>query len=158
MKKFVPLLTVLFQVFIAFIVLFIVYIIYALADNNEADMVNSVGFLIFQPFFGLILTSITIAVCLFIGLPIRLIRRVKQWWYTKPAIPLMATTIGLLLLALAFYPAWTETVEVNIDGEPSYKYVPNSYLSITGWFMTAFSILHFYPQSILRLLKRKKIV
>ena len=156
MKKAVPIVTLLFQVFIAFVVLIIVYIIYALADNDEADMVNALGFILFQPLWGFILSSITIALCLLIGLPIRLMARVKQWWYEKPIIPLLGFVIGLLLLLLAFHAAFTETVQVVIDGEPVEKQVPNLTIAVTGWFITAFSLLHFYPQSIIRFLRRKK--
>lgn len=156
MKKAVPILTLLLQIIVSFVVLFVVYIIYALADNDEADMANAIGFLLFQPLWGFILTSITIAICLLIGLPIRLMARVKQWWYEKPVIPLLGFVIGLLLLLLAFNDAFTETVQVVIDGEPTQKQAPNSAIAITGWFVTAFSLLHFYPQSIISLLRRKK--
>lgn len=157
MRKLPAILTLLFQVSITSIVLFTVYIIYAVADIDEADMINGIGFLIFQPLLGFLLTSLTILACLVAGLPIRLIKWLKQWWYTKPFIPLLGIIIGLLLLVLAFHPTWMETQQGVISGEPTEKQVPNDIISITGWFVTAFSLLHFYPQSIFSFVKKRKL-
>ncbi len=156
MRKYINILTLFFQVLLTSVVLFVIYIVYALADVDEADMVNGIGFLLFQPLFGFILTSGTVVACLLVGLPIRLIERLKQWWYKKPAIPLLGIAIGLLLLLFAFNPAWTEVQQVIINGEPTQKQVPNSAISITGWFITAFSLLHFYPTSVAYLFKSRK--
>ncbi|HWJ26723.1 MAG TPA: hypothetical protein VNS32_09275 [Flavisolibacter sp.] len=154
MKKLSPIQTLLFQLFVTYAVLLIVYLYYAqfdIDDNND----NPFAFFLFQPIFGFIVSSITVAACLIVGLPIRLIKRLKQWWYTKPVIPLLGVAIGLVLLLLAFYPACQETWKVVIDGEPTQKQVPNIVLSRTGWFVTAFFLLHFYPQSALYLSKGK---
>ena len=157
MSKLSSILTLLIQVFITSIVLFIVYIIYALNDVDEADMVNGIAFIVFQPLFGFILTSITIAACLLIGLPIRIVKRLKQWWYAKPLLPILGVFTGLCLLVLAFLPAWTEIQQVIIHGEPTQKQVPNAGISLAGWFITAFSLLHFYPQSLLNLFRCRKV-
>lgn len=155
MKKVSPVLILLFQVFVTYAVLLIVYLIYALLDGDKDNLDNPIAFFLFQPILGLIISSITVAACLIVGLPIRLVKRLQLWWYAKPAIPLLGAAIGLVLLLLAFYPAWEETMQVVVDGELTQKQVPNTVLSLTGWFVTAFSLLHFYPQSALYLLKRK---
>jgi len=156
MKKWSALFILLIQISITAVVLFIIYIIYALADIDEADMVNGLAFLVFQPLLGCILTSLTIVACLLAGLPIRLVKRLKHWWYTKPLFPLLGLLVGLWLLVLAFYPAWKETQQVIIDNAATQKPAPNTFMSVTGWFMTAFSLLHFYPQSLFYFFRRKK--
>jgi hypothetical protein len=54
---------------------------------------------------------------------------------------------GLLVLLLSLFPSFTEEAKVMADGYETVKNVPNSYLSLAGWFLTAFSILHLYPAS-----------
>lgn len=146
----------LFQLFVTFATLFVIYIIYALLDVDEADMINGIGFMIFQPLFGFILTSITIVICFVLGLPIRLKSKVRQWWLARPLLPIIGAVVGLLLLLLAFNPNLTEIKQVVLNGETVDKEVPNTVVSITGWFLTAFSLLHFYPQSTLSLFRRRR--
>src|SRR5687768_10036810 len=148
MRKTAFVLSLLFQLFLTFATLFVIYIIYALLDVDEADMMNGIGFIIFQPFFGLILTSITILACFVFGLPIRTSSKIRQWWISRPLLSVIGFVIGLLLLFLAFNPNLTETKQIMLNGETIDKEVPNAAVSITGWFLTAFCLLHFFPQSI----------
>ena len=62
MRKAAFVLSLVFQLFMTFAILFVIYIVYALLDVDEADMINEIGFIIFQPLLGFILTSITIAI------------------------------------------------------------------------------------------------
>ncbi|MDB5206941.1 MAG: hypothetical protein JWR72_2016 [Flavisolibacter sp.] len=153
MRKTAFALSLVIQFILTFAFLFIVYIIYALLDVEEADMINGIGFIVFQPLFGFILTAITIVICFIAGLPIRLKTKIKQWWLTKPLIPILGFVIGVLLLILAFNPNLTETKQIILYGETVNKEVPNITVSITGWFLTAFCLLHFYPQSLLVLFR-----
>lgn len=146
----------LFQLFVTFATLFMIYIIYALLDVDEADLVNAIGFVIFQPLFGFILTAATIAICFIVGLPIRLKLPVREWWLARPLLPLVGTVIGLLFLLLAFTPNLTETKNIIINGETIKKEVPNAVVSITGWFLVAFFLLHFYPQPFFSLFHRRR--
>ena len=109
MRKTAFALTLLFQLFVTFATLFVVYIIYALLDVDEADMINGIGFIVFQPVFGFILTILTILTCFIIGLPIRLNLKVRQWWLAKPLLPIIGIAIGLFLLFIAFSSNLTET-------------------------------------------------
>jgi hypothetical protein len=132
-----------------------VYLLYALFDIYEWDMINSIGFLIFQPLFGAILSGTTIAICLLIGLPIRLIQRIRQWWMRKLILQLLTLIAGFLLLGIAFLPGLSETQTVLIDEVATEVKTPNTIVTLLGWFITAFSLLHFYPQALWHWLKEK---
>jgi len=147
-------LSLLFQVFVTFAVLFVTYIIYALLDVDDAGMINGIGFLIFQPLFGFIMTAITIIICFTIGLPIRLNAKVRQWWLVRPWIPIVGLTVGLFLLLIAFNDNIAETHLIILNGETVDKEVPIAVVSIIGWFLTAFCSLHFYPLSLFSLFWR----
>jgi hypothetical protein len=157
MKKFISLSTILFQLFITFVALFVIYLIFALLDMDEFDMITEGAFLIFQPIFAIILSTLTIVACIIVGLPIRLLPRVKMWWSSRPIIPFITLTIGIILLLLSLNANLTETRIVTIDGIEREKEIPNYSLSLTGWFMTAFSLLHFYPMTVLKWLKDKAL-
>jgi hypothetical protein len=156
MTKTTFVLSLLFQLFVTFATLFVIYIIYALLDVDDADMINGIGFVVFQPLFGFILTSITILICFVLGLPIRLKSKVRKWWLTRPLLPIIGVVLGLLLLLLAFSPNLTATKQVVLNGETVDKKLPNPSVSITGWFLTAFCLLHFYPQSFLSLFRKRR--
>lgn len=143
-----------FQVFITCAVLFVIYFVYALFDIDDVGFETLIGFAIFQPIFSFILISVTVCLCLIIGLPIRLIKQVKLWWVRKPAIPIVGVIIGLLLLASAMLPFWTETRQLTIDGVSRDKEVPNFIMAVCGWLSTAFCLLHFFPHSVLLFLSR----
>lgn len=139
-----------------FATLFLVYLVYALLDVDEADMINGIGFMIFQPLVGFFVTTITIVICFVLGLPIRLNSKVRQWWLAKPLLPVIGVIVGIVLLWLAFNSNLTETKQVILDGETIDKEVPNATVSITGWFLTAFFLLHLYPQSVLVLFRTRR--
>jgi hypothetical protein len=153
MKKFVSFPVILFQLFITFITLFVIYLIFALLDMDEFDMITEGAFLIFQPILAIILSTFTIVACIIVGLPIRLLPKVKMWWSRRPVIPAIALTVGIILLILSLNENFTETRNTVIDGIEKEKQIPNYKLAFTGWFMTAFALLHFYPMTILELIR-----
>lgn len=118
--------------------------IFALLDN-DLGFDGLFGLFIFQPIFALILSGLTIFVCLIAGLPIRLNSKLNHWWTTNFYIAIIGTVFGLIFLFLALLPTFRETVTYNLDGQPTLKQIPNSILSISGWLLTAFSLLHIYP-------------
>lgn len=140
--------TILFQLVLTSIVLLGIYMIYALFDVIEFDLISGIGFIIFQPILGLIFTGLTILICLILGLPIRLIKVINQSWKSKQFIPVIGAVVGVLLLLLSFIN--TEIKEVIIENETMLKKVPNITIALTGWFLIAFCLLHFYPQSLLK--------
>lgn len=149
-------LSILFQVAITFFVLFFIYMIHAFFDTLEIDMIAGIGFLIFQPILGFVITSLTIIACLLVGLPIRLIDAVHRFWLSKPFLPLLGAAAGMALMLLAYNNHFTELKEVTIDYGTIQKEIPGKELLLSGWLFTAFSLLHFYPQSLLVYLRSKK--
>jgi hypothetical protein len=75
-EKFIPFLTLFLQVIIAYIVLSGIYIVYAITDFDYDGIISGITFLIFQPLLGFFLISITVLLCLILGLPTRLERKV----------------------------------------------------------------------------------
>jgi hypothetical protein len=118
--------------------------VFALLDN-DFGFDGLLGLFVFQPIFALILSGLTIFVCLIAGLPIRLNNKLNYWWTTNFYIAIIGTIFGLIFLFLSLLPALRETVTYDLDGQPALKQIPNAILSISGWLLTAFSLLHIYP-------------
>lgn len=156
MRKSAFALSVLFQLFVTFVTLFSIYIVYAVFDIDEPDIINGISFVLFQPLLGFTLTALTILICFIIGLPIRLRVKVRHWWLARPVLPILGTAVGFFLLFIAFHSALKETTQIVLNGETVDKEVPNTLISITGWFLTAFSLLHFYPQSLLSFIRSRR--
>ena len=148
MKKTANVITTLFQFIVTFVALLIIFLIYAVLNVDDVDMVNTIGFFLFQPLFASIFSALTIAVCFIVGLPIRFNNKINRWWKTKPLLPIIGFAIGLFLLMLAFNSNLTDTKQVVINEETVEKEVPNLVVSVSGWLLVAFSLLHFYPVSL----------
>ncbi|HEU4470182.1 MAG TPA: hypothetical protein VFR58_03790 [Flavisolibacter sp.] len=125
-------------------------------DVLEIDMIAGIGFLIFQPILGLIVSLITIVICLVAGLPIRLVKRIREFWISNPFLPVIGAIAGLILLVLSFNSSFAELNEVALGPETIEKETPDTMLSLIGWFLTAFSLLHFYPRALIRLIRAKQ--
>ena len=99
--------------------------------------------MILQPIIGGIFTAIAIAVLIIIGLPIRLVRSINQWWRYYWWIPLTIGTIAFVMMCASWHPSLRIIVfdsELQRDTETF-----NPVLSIGGWLLTLFAVLHFYP-------------
>jgi hypothetical protein len=154
MNRLKSLLTIFFQVFITYAVLLTVYFVYALIDIDGFGFDSLVGFVLFQPLFAFLLVTLTIVLGILIGLPVRLNHRIRAWWYTKPLIAIVGAVVGLILLGSALLPFLGETKQVDIDGVIHSKQIPNLLLAVSGWLITAFCLLHFFPGSVRFLLKK----
>ncbi len=144
MSRIVTILTFGLQIASTFISIFCIYMVFAMLDS-DFGVDGLFGLVIFQPIMAIILSAMTIFVCLIIGLPIRLNKKLNYWWTRNFYISIIGTIIGMTFLFLALLPAFTETVAYDLDREPTIKQIPNSIFSMTGWILTAFSILHIYP-------------
>ncbi|HTO16509.1 MAG TPA: hypothetical protein VLZ83_12110 [Edaphocola sp.] len=144
MNKTITILTLGLQIALTFIATFCIYMVFALLDN-DFGFDGLFGLVIFQPIIAIILSSLTIFICLIVGLPIRLNNKLNYWWTTHFYISIIGTVIGLTFLLLALLPTFKETVTYDLDGQPTLKQIPNSIFSISGWLLTAFSLLHIYP-------------
>jgi len=145
MNKIITILILVFQLALTFIANFCIYMLFALFDNNFG-LDGLFGLFFIQPIIGIALSVLTIIVCLTIGLPIRLYKKLNHWWTTNFYISIIGIICGLTLLFLALLPNFNETVTVIAEnGQETLKQIPNSTFSYVGWFLTAFSLLHTYP-------------
>jgi hypothetical protein len=155
LKKYSSLLTILIQFASTAIALFVIYIIFALLDVDDPDLINAVGFMIFQPLFGIIITLATIVACYIIGIPLRFIPKLKAWWVSKPYLPLIGIIVGIILLILSIVPGLMHPINTIIDRKEKVKQIPNGELIIAGWLSTGFFLLHFYPFSFIAWVLKK---
>lgn len=118
--------------------------VFALLDNDYG-FDGLFGLFVFQPIFALILSGLTILICLVVGLPIRLNSKLNYWWTTNFYIAIIGTIFGVIFLFLTLLPTFRETATYDLNGQPTLKQIPNSILAISGWLLTAFSLLHIYP-------------
>ncbi len=144
MSKTITILTLGLQIALTFIATCCIYMVFALLDS-DFGFDGLFGLIIFQPIIAIILSGLTIFVCLIAGLPIRINNKLNYWWTTHFYILIIGTVFGLTFLILSILPTFRETVTYDLDGEPTLKQIPNTLLSILGWFLTAFSLLHIYP-------------
>jgi hypothetical protein len=112
------------------------------ALDVETDTINMLLFGIYVP---IVFSIITIMICVVIGLPLRLIPSVRNWWLSKPLLPLVILALGILLLFLSINPNFQITGIVDENGRMLVRHYSNVYISLTGWFLTAFILLHLYP-------------
>jgi hypothetical protein len=150
MEKGLKLFIFLFQLFISFAVMVGVYLFFAILDT-EPGFAEVVGFTLFQPILAIIFSTITIVFCFLIGLPIRLNSKINSWWTRHPVISLSGAVTGIIFILLSLYPTLRESETEMRDGQEIIKEIPNLFLSITGWFLIAFCLLHLYPSTNLRL-------
>ena len=144
MNKIIAILTLGLQIALTFITIFCIYMFFAFLDN-DFGIDGLFGLFIVQPIMAIILSVLTIIICLIAGLPIRLNNKLNHWWTTNFYISIIGTICGLTLLFLALLPNFNETATTVIDGQKTLKQIPNITLSCIGWLLTAFSMLHIYP-------------
>jgi hypothetical protein len=152
MKKLISISTFLFQISATFIFLIILFMLYSILDNVDADLANMTVLLFINPLWGILFSFLTIVVCAFIGLPIRYKTNLHNWWLRHSYIPLIGFMLGVSLLIIAFHGNLTQDMTTIIDDESFKKQAPNTTLTIIGWFICAFSILHCYPFAIIKLI------
>ena len=100
--------------------------------------------LIFQPLIGAIYSGIAIFILLILGLPIRLSSRINGWWRRHWWIPIAIGTVAFIVMCSSWHPYFRVRVmdpelDMMVDSL-------NPVLSIFGWLLTLFAVLHFYPQ------------
>ena len=96
-----------------------------------------------QPIVGTILTLIAIAVMSLVGLPIRLMRPLNDWWRKHWWIVFVIGTVAFLMM----YASWMPQFRTKVL-DPETRMEVGSFhpvLAVGGWLLTIFAILHFYP-------------
>jgi fatty acid desaturase len=98
--------------------------------------------MIFQPIIGVIFSSIASFFLLLLGLPIRLNRTVNRVWKRYWWIALVLAGIGIVLMACSWLACFRKKVFVA-EGQEFESFHPA--LSIGGWLVMLFAVLHFFP-------------
>jgi hypothetical protein len=141
--------TILFQVGLTIVTIFILYMLFAMFDY-QGGIANFVGLTIFQPIFAIILSIITVIICGILGLPIRLNKRLNNWWRTHFYISILIGLLGLVACVISLMPGFIEEITYRMDGMDMTQTVPNQILSTSGWFLVAMGALHTYPPKFLQ--------
>lgn len=144
MKNAIDIFTLVLQVAITFIVTFCIYMVFTLIDNDYG-FDGLLGLMFFQPIIAGTISFLTILVCLVAGLPIRLNNKVNFWWINHFYISIIGVLIGVIFLVMSLLPSFRETITYDVADQTAFKQIPNSFFSISGWFLTTFSLLHIYP-------------
>ena len=104
---------------------------------------DGMGSLIFQPIIGAFFSGFAVLICLAIGSPIRVSSQLNRFWKKHWWISVAIGAVGFFLMMLSTMPGYQ--VEVY-DSFLEENVLPSSpVLAVGGWFLTIFSILHFFP-------------
>ena len=122
----------------------VLYMIFAISDFR-GGFDGIIGIVIFQPIMAIVFSLITVFTCGIIGLPIRINKKLNEWWRTKFYVSIILIFVGLLFCVISFLPNMVEQVEYEIEGIMEIVTIPNIILAISGWFVIAFGILHSFP-------------
>ncbi|WP_111323032.1 hypothetical protein [Algoriphagus chordae] len=112
--------------------------------DYQGGFANFVGLTLFQPILAILISILTVIVCGFVGLPIRLNNRLNTWWRTHFYVSILIGFLGLVACAISLMPGFVEEVTYRMDGMDMTQTVPNRILSISGWFVVAIGTLHTY--------------
>jgi hypothetical protein len=137
------------QGMVSLITLMVIYLIFVLLDY-QGGIDSFIGTTLFQPIIGGLISILTIGICLLIGLPIRISDRINTWWTERIWLSILGILIGLTLLSLSLVPSMMQTINKPIEDVIIQKRIPNLNFAATGWFLTAFSLLHLFPPHKLR--------
>ena len=110
--------------------------------------------MIFQPIMGCIFSAIAVVVLLLVGLPIRVVPALnriwkKYWWFS---LILVGIAVGMMIFS------WLPEYRAKVF-DPELKHEVDSFnprLSIGGWCVLLFAVLHFYPPIAFLYPKRNK--
>lgn len=150
LRRFINLLIFFIQCSITFILILSIYMTFVLLDY-KGGIDGFVGATIFQPILGGLISAFTIVICLVIGLPIRLGKKIHSWWTKNFLLSILGTFTGLILLFASSLSAFKETINTTIENQTIIKEMPNLTLVFIGWFLTAFSTLHVFPSEKIKL-------
>ncbi|MGF0118267.1 hypothetical protein ACQFYA_18390 [Promicromonospora sp. Marseille-Q5078] len=100
------------------------------------DLLTVVGWL----FWSAALAVVTTMAVLVVGLPLRLVPRLRAWWSRHGEYTLLGGALGVLLIAGSFLAGHPDTV--NMDGVDLPVFQPQGIILLAGWTALAFSSAH----------------
>jgi hypothetical protein len=118
--------------------------IFVLLDY-QGGIDSFIGTILFQPILGALFSILTIVICLLVGLPIRISKRINLWWTDRFRLPVASAFCGFSLMIISLLPAMMKTVSTMVDNEVVKKQVPNIGAAAAGWLLISFSLLHVFP-------------
>lgn len=109
---------------------------------HEVEMINTIIYLMILPAVFIVCSIITVFV---VGLPVRLVTKLHNWWRPKRYFQIAGILIGLTILYFStkYFLSTIEMTDAN--NEKTIVSLKNLPLSLTGWFITAFFLVHLYP-------------
>jgi hypothetical protein len=118
----------LFQLITTFLVLYsIIMLLFLTKGAHKAGLIAGLGMENSKTPYAIVTVSLTIGLCSFFGLPIRVIGSFHKWWIQKPIISISLLIIGLLLVILSANSFFqTETIS-GISGVQTTYLVDNPY-------------------------------
>ena len=98
--------------------------------------------LIFQPIMGALFAGAAVLLCLVLGLPIRLIAKLRRPWQRLWWLPFFLGAVGLVLMVLSWQPPFQQIIHDYDTGMDVQTFQPA--LALSGWLLSVFAALHFW--------------
>src|SRR6187200_1061493 len=99
MRRLISIPPLLFQFIITFLTLFLIFILFFMTKGNEnVGIIEGIGFESHKAIYAVIIIAFTMVITFLIGLPIRIIPNLYQWWTRNPIINILALLVGLSLM------------------------------------------------------------
>ena len=98
--------------------------------------------MIFQPIMGALFAGAAVLLCLVLGLPIRLVAKLRRSWQRLWWLPFFLGAVGFVLMVLSWQPLFRQTVHDYDTGTNVRTFRPA--LAPGGWLLSVFAALHFW--------------
>lgn len=99
--------------------------------------------MILQPIMGAVCTVVVIIMMLVIGLPIRLMKKLNRWWIRRWWLAMLLGALAFVMMMVSWMPQLRIKLLDPDTGCQIDSFHPP--LAITGWMLTIFAVLHFFP-------------
>ena len=138
------------QAVISVAVMFVAGVAVAACAGPYEDMLSLVGWV----FWSALAAPLTTVCVLLLGLPIRLMPRLRSWWMDNGELTLLGAGLGAALVVVAFRIGHPGTVS---DGDLELRvFQPNVLLLLVGWLLLSFSCAHVrLPRRWMRWIRRR---
>ena len=98
--------------------------------------------LIFQPIMGALCAGVAVLLCFLLGLPIRLVARLRRFWQHICWLPFFLGTLGFVLMVVSWQPPFRQTVHDYASDMVIQTFQPG--LALAGWLLSIFAALYFW--------------
>ena len=98
--------------------------------------------LIFQPIMGALFAGAAVLLCLVLGLPIRLVAKLRRPWQRLCWLPFFLGAVGFVLMVLSWQSPFRQTI-FDYDTGMNVRTFQRT-LALSGWLLSVFAALHFW--------------